>query len=188
MNVSFSFVILLLQQAAQSGLRLLTDGQNFAKVSLRRSQFGLLVFLRGLVFGEQVFDLSCGSAVINRLLQGIPFRIGRTAITATALTTATATTPASARTRGHLGIRDFLNQRLNRIPVGVVGHLKCLPVIVHHALLERSRVKVSATATAATATATATATTTTIATTTAAGLRFNCPGNHAQKRGDAGRH
>jgi hypothetical protein len=100
------------------------------------------------------------SVGINRLLQSIPIRIGRsTTRTARATAALTATTSEAAKHAGHrftTGIHRFLYQRLHRAPFSVVRETKTVPVIIHHALLECCGIKIS---TAATASASAAITT-----------------------------
>ena len=62
--------------------------------------------------------------------------------------------PCRCRSRHHAAHPYFLDQRLDGVPVGVVGKAKLIPNAIHHALLHLRRVKIAA-ATAATAAAAA---------------------------------
>jgi hypothetical protein len=124
------------------------------------------------IFVQRVLDLRRRRVVINGLLQsllfhaGLPQKIGEpvAATTALAATATAAAEPGKSAVAGsakRLFVSlHFLNQRLNRVPVSVVGQTKLGADVVSlallHLLLELGRVKISATTTAKTAAATAT--------------------------------
>src|ERR1035441_1533753 len=161
MNRQLSICDFSVHQAEQISLRLLLCGQNFFQVGLRGFEFGLLGFLRSLVFGEQILDLRRRGVIVQRLLQRILFRAGMAehaaasaagpaALTAAILSATIATEhPAHAATADIAAcVHDFLHERLHCAPVRVICEVQLVADAVHHALLESSGIKISAAAAA----------------------------------------
>ncbi|MGD0745684.1 MAG: hypothetical protein ABSA45_11070 [Verrucomicrobiota bacterium] len=150
------------EQPQQSRLGLLFDRKHLAEIGLGRDQSGLFRLLGGLIFRQQVFDLRGRRIVINCLLQRFGSRVSRLAKGAwTAIVAAAAA--AAAEQPGHaahisggtLGVHHFLDEWLDRAPVGVVGDAELILDALHYTLLHLRRIEIaasSATTTATTAT------------------------------------
>ena len=159
-NISFSFAELDQSSNPDQGRRgLLPDREHIAEIVLGLLQRGFFRLLGCLILCQQVFDLSCGSIVVNGLLQRRDRRVGCSLLVATHAAAASAASAASAEHPAHstgieglLGVHHFLNERLDRAPVGVIGDVKRILVALHHELLA---VEIAATTTAATAESTA---------------------------------
>jgi pyruvate/2-oxoglutarate dehydrogenase complex dihydrolipoamide acyltransferase (E2) component len=132
--------------------------------------------------------LGCGSVAINGLLQRSHCRVGLLATglgttAATAAATAATAATAAIATDGCPGVHHFLNEWLDRAPVGVVGDFKRILVTLHlHLLKICAAAAESTTAAAAAATAATAAATTESAAATAAAesLREDAAGAHHQ--------
>jgi hypothetical protein len=178
----------LIEQSHQSRRGLLPDREHFAEIGLGCNQRGLLRLLGRFILREQVFDLSCGSVAINGLLQRSHCRVGLLATglgttAATAAATAATAATAAIATDGCPGVHHFLNEWLDRAPVGVVGDFKRILVTLHlHLLKICAAAAESTTAAAAAATAATAAATTESAAATAAAesLREDAAGAHHQ--------
>ena len=193
----------LINEIHQDGLGLLAAGKNGLQSGLGGFELGLLGFLGGLEFGEQILDLSRRGVVVQGLLERSLFRAGSaeeatTTLTATATATATALATVAVTTAAEhgahaviteftTGIQNALNQGLDRRPIRVIREAETILYAFHDTLLHLGRVEIStaaAEATTAATTAVAAATLATAATATTVILREQAGRAESQR----GRH